>query len=124
MFILHPVNHLSTRCTTSRASPLLSFTSSQHGRDMLQEDVLLTDQYLVQDTTFTYQTTLQATKILTLIVAELTPCRQGIFHLVLPADFMQEATSSLPLMLKCSTRQPLRTNLEALLLPYLIFGLL
>ena len=113
--MLHPVNHLSTPCTTSMASLLLSFRSSQEGRDTLYIDVLVTDQHLVVDTTSTCQTTLRATEIPKLIVATLTPSPQGILHLVLPADFMQEATSSLPLMLKCSTRQPLRTNHQALL---------
>ena len=50
----------------------------------------------------------------------------GILHLVLPEDFMQEGetASSLPLMLKCSSRQPLRTNRQAFLLSYLISALL
>ena len=117
MLMLHPVNHLSTRCTTSMASLLLSFRSSQQGRDTLYIDVLVTDQYLVAETTSSYITTLRATEIPKLIVATLTPSPQGILHLVLTADFMQEATSSLPLMLKCFTRQPLRTNRQALLLP-------
>ena len=126
MLGLHPVNHLSTPCTTSMASLLLSFRSSQESRVTLYIDVLITDQYLVADTTSSYQTTLRATDILTLVVAPLTTSPQGILHLVLPADFMQEgeATSSLPLMLKCSTRQPLRTNRQALLLSYLISALL
>ena len=126
MLGLHPVNHLSTPCTTSMASLLLSFRSSQEGRDTLYIDVLVTDQYLVAETTSTYQTTLRATEILKLIVATLTPSPQGIFHQVLPADFMPEgeATPSLPLILKCSTRQPLRTNRQALLLSYLISALL
>ena len=122
--MFHPVNRLSTRCTTSIASLLLSFRSSQQGRDTLYSDVLLTDQHLVAEKTSAYQTTLRATDILTLIVTTLTTSRQGILHLVLPADFMQEATRSLPLMLKCSTGQSPRTNRQALLLPYLIFGLL
>ena len=126
MIGLHPVNHLSTPCTTSMASLLLSFRSSQESRVTLYIDVLITDQYLVADTTSSYQTTLRATDILTLVVATLTTSPQGILHLVLPADFMQEgeATSSLPLMLKCFTRQPLRTNHQALLLSYLISALL
>ena len=118
MVLLHPVNHFSTPCTTSMASLLLSFRSSQKGRVELYIDVIVTDQHLVADTTSTYQTTLRATDILTLIVATLTTSPQGILHLVLPADFMQEATSSLPLMLKCFKRQPLKTNLQALLLSY------
>ena len=121
--MLHPVNRLSTRCTTSMASLLLSYRSSQQGRDTLYTDVPATDQYLVE-TTSTYQTTLRATIFLAVIVVTLTPFPQGILHLVLPADFMQEeeATRSLPLMLRCSTRQPPRTNRQALLLPYLICG--
>ena len=124
--MLHPVNHLSTPCTTSMASLLLSFRSSREGRDTLYKDVLGTDQHLVMDSTSTYQTTLRATEILTLLVAPLTPSPQGIIHLVLPADFMQEgeATTSVPLMSKCFTRQPLRTNRQALLLPYLLSALL
>ena len=90
MIILHPVNHLSTPCTTSMASLLLSFRSSQEARDTLYIDVLVTDQYLVGDTTSTYQTTLRATEILTLTVAPITTSPKGILHLVLPADFMQE----------------------------------
>ena len=124
MVMLHPVNPLSTPCTTSMASLLLSFRSSQEGRVTLYIDVLDTDQHLVTDTTSTYQTTLRATEILTLIVAGVTPSPQGILHLVFPADFMQEATRTLPLMLKCFTRQPLRTNHQALLLSYLISALL
>ena len=127
MLLLHPVNHFSTPCTTSMASLLLSFRSSQEGRDTLYIDVLdTTDQHLVAEPTSTYQTTLRATEILTLIVATLTPSPQGILHLVFPADFMQEgeATRSLPLILKCFTRQPLRTNRQALLLSYLISALL
>ena len=124
--MLHPVNHLSTPCTTSMASLLLSFRSSQEARDTLYIDVLVTDQYSVGDTTCTYQTTLRATEILTLTVAPITPSPRGILHLVLPADFMQEgeATCSLPLMLKCFTRQPLRANHQVLLLSYLISALL
>ena len=124
MVMLHPVNHLSTPCTISMASLLLSFGSSQEGRVELYIDVLVTDQDSVAEPTSPYQTTQRATDILTLLVATLTPSPQGILHLVLPADFMQEATSSLPLMLKCSTRQPLRTNRPALLLSYLISALL
>ena len=125
MLMLHPVNRSSTRCTTSMASLLLSFRSSQLCRDTLYLDVPATDLYLVEKTS-TYQTTLRATVFLAVIVATLTLSPQGILCRVLPADFMQgeEATSSLPLMLKCSTRQPLRTNRQPLLLPHLIIGLL
>ena len=125
MVMLHPVIHLSTPCTTSMASLLLSFRSSQECRVVLYGDVPGPDHYLVE-TTSTYQTTLQATVFLAVIVATLTTSPQGILCRVLPADFMQEeeATISLPLMLKCSTRQPLRTNRQALLLSYLISALL
>ena len=122
--MLHPVNHFSTPCTTSMASLLLSFRSSQERRDPLYIDVQRRDHHLVADTTSTYQTTLRATEILTLTVAPVTPSPQGILHLVFSADFMGEATGSLPLMLKCFTRQPLRTNRQALLLSYLISALL
>ena len=124
--MLHPVNHLSTPCTTSMASLLLSFRSSQKCRVTLYIDVLFTDQDLVKESISSYQTTLRATEILTLVVAALTTSPQGILHLIIPADFMQEgeATRSLPLMLKCFTRQPLRTNRPALLLSYLISALL
>ena len=123
--MLHPKNRSSIRCTTSMASLLLSFRSSQVCRDTLYLDVPATDHYLVE-TTSTYQTTLRATVILSVIVATLTLSPQGILCRVLPADFMQEeeATISLPLMLKCFTRQPLRTNRQALLLSYLISALL
>ena len=111
MLMLHPVNRLSTRCTTSMASLLLNFGSSQDGRDTLYSDVPDTDHYLVE-TTSTYQTTLRTTVFLAAIVATLTTSPLGILCRVRPADFMQEeeATFLLPLMLKCSTRQPLRTN--------------
>ena len=124
MLLLHPLNHLSTPCSTSMASLLLSFRSSQEGRVLLYIDVLVTDQHLVVETTSTYQTTLRVIEILSLIVATPTTFPQVILYLVLPADFMQEAIGSLPLMLKCSTRQPLRTNRQALLLSYLISALL
>ena len=90
MLMLHPVNHLFTPCTTSMASLLLSFRSSQEGRVTLYIDVLVMDQYLVAETTSSYQTTLRATEILSLLVATLTPSPQGILHLILPADFMRE----------------------------------
>ena len=124
MLMLHPVNHLSTPCTTSMASLLLSFRSSQEARVTLYIDVLVTDQDSVAEPTSSYQTTLRATEIHTLIVVSLTPSPQGILHLVIPADFIQGATSSLPLMLKFSTKQLLRTNRQALLLSYLISALL
>ena len=110
MLTLHPVNRLSTHCITSMATLLLSCRSSQEIRIALYTDVPLTDQPLVADTTSTYQTTLPAIEIRTHIVAGLTPFPQGILHLFLPVDFMQEATSLLPLMSKYSTKQPLRTR--------------
>ena len=122
--MFHPVTHLSTLCTTSRASLQLSFRSSQEGRNTPYIVVLVSDHHLVAEPTSTYQTTLRATEFLTLIVVTLTTSPQGILHLVIPADFMQEVTSSLPLMLKCSTRQPLRTNRQAMLLSYLLSALL
>ena len=93
---------------------------------MLYINVIFTDQHSVPEPTSTYQTTLRATEILELIVATLITSPQDILHLVIPADFMQEgeASISLPLMLKCFTRQPLRTNRQALLLSYLISALL
>ena len=122
--MFHPVSHLSTLCTTSMASLQLSFRSSQEGRNMPYIVVLVSDHHLVAEPTSTYQTTLRATEFLTLIVVTLTTFPQGILHLVIPADFMLEVTSSLPLMLKCSTRQPLRTNRQPLLLSYLLSTLL
>ena len=108
MVMLHPVNRLSTHCITSMATLLLSCRSSQESRVTLYTDVPGTDQPLVAATKSTYQTTLPATEIRTHIVAALTPFPQGILHLVLPVDFMQEATRLLPLMSRYSTKQPLR----------------
>ena len=90
MTLVHPVNRLSTRCTTSMASLLLSYRSSQECGDTLYTDVLLTDLHSVAHPTSKYQTTLRPTEILTLIVVTLTTSPQGILHLILPADFMQE----------------------------------
>ena len=86
------------------ATLLLSCKSSQDEPDTLYTDALVTDQRLVADGTSSYQTTQGATEILTPLVATLTPSPQGILHLVLPVHFMQEATRSLPLMLKYSTK--------------------
>ena len=112
MLGLHPVSRLSTHCITSMATLLLSYRSSQEARITLYTVVPVGDQSLVADTTSTYQTTLPATDIRTHSVAGLTPFPQGILHLVLPVDFMQEeeAVSSLPLISRYSTRQPLRTR--------------
>ena len=73
--------------------------------------VPVTDQPLVrEDTTCTYPTTLQATADPTPTVATTTPSPLGTLHLTLTVDFMQvdPATNSLPLMLKCFTRQQLK----------------
>ena len=91
------------------ATLLLSCRSSQGKPVRLYTDALIEDQRLVAHTTSTYQATQGATEILTPIVATLTPSLQGILHLV-PVHFTQEAISSLPLILKYSTKQPLRTN--------------
>ena len=61
----------------------------------------------LEDTTCTYPTTLQATAIPTPTVATPTPSPLGTLHLVGPVDFMQNPTISLPLTLKCSTKQQL-----------------
>ena len=66
-------------------------------------DVPITDQPLVQDSTCTYPTTLQATENPSPTVAGPTPFPLGTMHLTLPVDFMQvdPVSTSLPLMLKC-----------------------
>ena len=51
-------------------------------------------------------------------MATVTPSPQGILHILLPVHFLQEATSSLPLMLKYSTNQPLRSNKQYTVLPF------
>ena len=107
---LHPANRLSIHCITSMATLLLSCRSSQDSRGTLYTDVPATDQSLEADTTSSYQTTLSATVLRTHIVAILIPFPQGILHLIIPVDFMQEATSLLPLMSRYSTRQPLKTS--------------
>ena len=109
--MLHPVNRLSSHCTTPMAMLLLSERSSQDKPVALYTDVLITDQRLVADTTSTYRTTLQATSSPTPIVATLTPYPEGILYLVIiHVHFMQEATGSLPPTLKYSTRQPLKPS--------------
>ena len=64
----------------------------------------------MEDTTCTYPTTLQATAIPTPNVATPTPSPQGTLRFTLPVDFMQvdPVPTSLPLMLKCFTRQQLK----------------
>jgi len=109
MVMLHPVNRLFTLCTTSMATLLLSYRSSQDVTNTLYTDGLVTDQRLVPETS-SYRTTPRATGCPKPIVATLTPSPQGILHLVLPVHFMQEATTSLPLTLKYSTRQQLKLN--------------
>ena len=108
--MLHPVNRLFTLCSTSMATLLLSYRSSQDKPVSLYTDILVTDQSLVAETTSAYGTTPRATGSPTPIVATLTPSPQGILHLVGPVHFMQEATRSLPLTLKYSTRQQLKLN--------------
>ena len=59
---------------------------------------------------------LQATAIPTPSVAAPTPSPLGTLHLVAPVNFMQDPTNSLPLMLKCSTRQQLSVFMQTCLL--------
>ena len=108
--MLHPINRLSIHYITSMATLLLRDRSSQHVNDTLYTGVMLSSQILVSTTTSKYRTTLRATNYLSPIVATLTPSPQGILHLVVPVHFMQEATCSLPLTLKYSTRQQLKLN--------------
>ena len=115
--MLHPVNRFSTHCITSMATLLLSYRSSQGEPGPLSTHALVRDQYLVADSTSAYPTTQGATKILSPIVAPPTPSPQGIHYLVITVNFMQEATRSLQLMLKYSTKQPLRTNEQYTVLP-------
>ena len=110
--MLHPVNRSSTHCTTSMATLLLSYRSSQDVTSTLYTDILVTDQRLVADTTSVYTTTPPATEGQEPLVATLIPFPQGILRMLHPVHFMQEATGSLPLMLKYSTRQQLKTNKE------------
>ena len=80
--------------------------------------VLIGDHPLVTDTTWAYPATLQATAILTPSVATPTPSPMGTLHITLPVDFMQvdPVSTSLPLMLKCSTRQQLSVFMQTCLL--------
>ena len=99
------------------ATLLLSCRPSQGEPVRLYTDALIEDQRLVAETTSTYQTTQGANEILSPIVATPTPFPQDILRLILLVHFMQEATSSLLLMLKCSTKQQLRTNKQYTVLP-------
>ena len=101
------VNRSCSRYITSMATHRLRWTSSQISTVTLLTHVPTTDQPLVEDTTCAYTTTLQATAILTPTVASPTPAPLGPLNLVLTVDFMQDPTNSLPLMLKCFTRQQL-----------------
>ena len=102
---------------------LLSEISSQEGPYTLYTDVQVTDQRLVADTTYGFRTTLRATEILTPVVAIPTPSPQGILHMALPVHFMQEATSSLPLILKYFSRQQLRQTNKTLWFRLPILGI-
>ena len=53
-----------------------------------------------------YQTTLQVTRILVLIVAGATPSPQGILYLILTVHSMLEATNSHQQISKYSMKQP------------------
>ena len=119
----HPVNRLSTHCITSMATLPLSERSSQDRTVAQYTDVQDTDHCLAAETISSYRTTLRATEILTPIVATPTPSPQGILHLALPVHFMQEATSSLPLILKYSSRQQLRQTSKTLWFRLPILGI-
>ena len=101
------VNRSCSRYITSMATLRLRWTSSQVITVTPYTHVPVTDQPLVTDTTCTYRATLQATAIPTPIVVTNTSCPLGTLHLVLPVDFMQvdPVPTSLPLMLRCFTRQ-------------------
>ena len=57
---------------------------------------------------FAYQTTLQVTRILLLIVVSSTPSPQGILYLVLNVNSMLEATDSRQQISRYSMKQPLK----------------
>ena len=59
---------------------------------------------------------LQVTAFPTPTVATTTPSPRGTLHLVNPVNFMQDPTASLPLMLKCFTRQQLSVFMQTCLL--------
>ena len=101
-----------SRYITSMATLRLRWTSSQVNTVTLFTRVPGTDQPLVREaSTCTYRATLQATVIPTPTVATATLSPLVTLHLVTPVDFMQEVdpvSTSLPLMLKCFTRQQLK----------------
>ena len=72
--------------------------------------VLIGDYPLVEETTCAYPTTLQATAIPTPTVTTPTPSPLGTLHMVGPVDFMRvdPVSISLPLTLRCFTRQQLK----------------
>ena len=59
---------------------------------------------------------LQATAIPTPTVATPITFPPGTLHIPLPVNFMQDPSDSLPLMLKCSTRQQLSVFMQTCLL--------
>ena len=65
---------------------------------------------MVTEPTYTYPTTLQVNAVPRRTVATPTLSPLGTLHITHPVDFMQvdPATNSLPLMLKCFTRQQLK----------------
>ena len=91
---------LDTLCTI-----LLSCESSLIGTTQLYTGVIHWDQDLAGGI-FTYQTTLQVTSILILIVAIPTPSPQGILYMVLGVNSMLEATNSRQQISKYSMKQP------------------
>ena len=98
---------------------------------MLYTHVTATGLHLAAGMTFTYQTMVEASKVLTFIAINRTTFLQGILPLVLPAmHLLQEADISLQLILKYSMRQQLRTNrkpfpmLLNLLMLFSVFSLL
>ena len=98
---------------------------------MLYTHILATGQYLAADTTFSYQTMPQGTKVLPLLAMSRTTFLQGIHPLILPAmHLLREANISLQLILKYSMRQQLRTNCKPfsvllnLLMLFSVFSLL
>ena len=114
MFILqvlvvgsHPVNRFCSHYTTSMATLLLRWTSSQVNTVTLYTHVPVSDQPL-EDTTCTYPTTLQATDNPTPIVVSTTTFLLGTLRGTGPVNFSQDPTNSLPLMLKCFTRTQLK----------------